>query len=236
MFSKEEFSLNRFEESITTWPVSALPTTLADRTRRVYDRLAAVYPLSTMFFHSRAHRCALEVSGLQDGMRVLEVATGSGEMFRRLVRANAGGATVGVDLSPNMAARTQRTALRKYPAARAHCQAVDARHMPFRGESFDAVFCCYLLELLAAEDITATLGEFHRVLRGRGRLTMVLIGQNTAAFNAIYKVLGKLAPAFWGRQVEERVPHLIKSKRFEIVEDRVVRQTFYPSRVLVARK
>ena len=47
---------------------------------------------------------------------------------------------------------------------------------------------------------------------------------------------GKIAPAFWGRQVERRVPELIASSRFEILEDRMVRQIFYPSRVLVARK
>jgi ubiquinone/menaquinone biosynthesis C-methylase UbiE len=221
-------------EEVAAWPVPG--ATLAHRTRRVYDRLAAVYPLSTMFFHSRAHRCALGASGLRDGMRVLEVATGSGEMFRRLVRANTSGMTVGLDLSPNMAARTQRTARRKYPRARAHCQAVDARSMPFRDETFDAVFCCYLLELLSAEDIAATLNEFRRILRCRGVLTMVLIGQHTPAFNAVYKVLGKLAPAFWGRQVERRVPELISSVRFEILHDQVVHQTFYPSRVLVARK
>ena len=80
--------MNRLEETVNAWPVNGLPNTLADRTRRVYDRLAAVYPVSTMFFHSRAHRCALGASGLRDGMKVLEVATGSGEMFRRLVRAN----------------------------------------------------------------------------------------------------------------------------------------------------
>ncbi len=228
--------MNRLEESVTAWPVTALPATLADRTRKVYDRLAAVYPLSTMFFHSRAHRCALESSGIRDGMRVLEVATGSGEMFRRLVRANGSGATIGVDLSPNMAARTQRVARARFPKARAHCQAVDARHMPFRNESFDAIFACYLLELLSGEDIVSTLSEFRRVLRDRGNLTMVIIGQSTPAFNAIYKVLGKLAPAFWGRQVERRVPELIEAQRFEIVHDRMVRQTFYPSRVLVARK
>jgi ubiquinone/menaquinone biosynthesis C-methylase UbiE len=216
--------------------VTALPATLADRTRKVYDRLSAVYPLSTMFFHSRAHRCALESSGIRDGMRVLEVATGSGEMFRRLVRANGSGATIGVDLSPNMAARTQRVARTRFPAARTHCQAVDARHMPFRNESFDAILACYLLELLSGEDIVSTLREFRRVLRDRGNLTMVIIGQSTPAFNAIYKVLGKLAPAFWGRQVERRVPELIEAARFEIVHDRMVRQTFYPSRVLVARK
>ena len=228
--------MSRLEESVSTWPANGLPGTLADRTRRVYDRLSAVYPLSTMFFHSRAHRCALESSGIRDGMKVLEVATGSGEMFRRLVRANASGSTIGVDLSPNMAARTQRVARRKFPEAQTHCQAVDARNMPFRTESFDAVFACYLLELLSSEDILSTLSEFRRVLRDRGRLTLVLIGQNTAFFNSIYKTLGRVAPAFWGRQVDERLPDIIESFRFKILQERVVRQTLYPSRVLVARK
>src|SRR5450755_1911389 len=229
-------NLNRLEESVSAWPVNGLPATLAGRTRRLSDRMAAVYPISTRLFHSRAHRCALEASGLRDGMNVLEVATGSGEMFRRLVRANGSGATIGVDLSPNMAARTQRTARSRFPLAQTHCQAVDARHMPFRNEAFDAIFCCYLLELLSTEDIVGTLGEFRRILRDRGHLTLVLIGQNTAAFNAIYNVLGRVAPAFWGRQVERRVPELIESAPFEIVQDRMVRQGFYPSRVLVARK
>ena len=227
--------MSRLEET-ANWPVSAQHTTLADRTRRVYDRLAAVYPMSTMFFHSRAHRCALGESGLRDGMNVLEVATGSGEMFRRLVRANRTGTTVGVDLSPNMAARTQRTAREKFPHAKAHCQAVDARHMPFRNETFDAIFCCYLLELLSADDIVRTLGEFRRILRDKGHLTLVLIGQNTEYFNVVYKVLGKVAPAFWGRQVEQRVPELIQAARFQILQDRMVRQGFYPSRVLVAKR
>jgi ubiquinone/menaquinone biosynthesis C-methylase UbiE len=224
------------EESFGAPPMNALPATLADRTRRVYDRLAGVYPVSTMLFHSRAHRCALKASGLRDGMRVLEVATGSGEMFRRLVRENGSGATVGVDLSPNMAARTLRDARKKFPAARTHCQAVDARHMPFRSGSFDAIFCCYLLELLAADDIVSALHEFRRVLRDGGNLTVVLIGQQTAVFNAGYKVAGKIAPASWGRQVEKRAPQLIEAARFRIVHDQEVRQGFYPSRVLVARK
>ncbi|HUK14784.1 MAG TPA: methyltransferase domain-containing protein [Bryobacteraceae bacterium] len=226
----------RIDESVSPWPAAGLPATLAERTRRVYDRMAAVYPVSTMFFHSRAHRCALDASELRNGMRVLEVATGSGEMFRRLVSANPRGSTIGVDLSPNMAARTQRAARRRYPAAEAHCHAVDARQMPFRNESFDAIFCCYLLELLSGDDIVRTLGEFRRVLRDRGRLTLVLIGQNTPLFNRIYRMVGSVAPAFWGRQVEQRAPELIESVHFQILEDRIVRQTFYPSRVLVARK
>lgn len=213
-----------------------LPVTIAARTRRVYDMVSGVYPLSTMFFHSKAHQVALEVSGIRDGMRVLEVATGSGEMFRRLVRRNRSGTTVGLDISPNMAAKTQRDVRREYPHAHARCQAVDARYLPFRDNSFDAVMCCYLLELLSQDDILRTLGEIRRVLKPKASLTLVLIGQNTEFFNRAYKAAGTLVPAFWGRQIEQRVPEFLSSHGMHVQTDRVVRQTFYPSRILTARK
>jgi ubiquinone/menaquinone biosynthesis C-methylase UbiE len=189
-----------------------------------------------MFFHARAHVCALEASGIEDGMRVLEVATGSGEMFRRILRVNPSGSNVGVDLSPKMAWHTQRRARREFPNSRAHCQAVDARHMPFRSETFDAVVCCYLLELLSAEDIVCTVREFYRVLRRPGRLALVLIGENTATFNRLYKLAGSVAPAFWGRQVEHSIPEVIQASDFRILRDLAVKQSGYPSRVLVAKK
>jgi ubiquinone/menaquinone biosynthesis C-methylase UbiE len=216
--------------------VGDLHSTIARRTRRVYDLVAGVYPASTFFFHSKAHREAVDVSGIRDGMRVLEVATGSGEMFRRLVKINPSGFTVGLDLSPNMAARTQKTVRKEFPGTRTWCKAVDARFMPFRDETFDAVVCCYLLELLSGDDIVVTLQEIQRVLKRRGTFTLVLIGQNTEVFNRAYKVCGTIAPAFWGRQVEQRIPDVIESLDFRIVKDRTVRQGFYPSRVLAARK
>lgn len=209
---------------------------LPRRTRRVYDLVAGVYPLSTLFFHEKAHKVALSLAGIDNGMRVLEVATGSGEMFGRIVRINSGGVNCGFDLSPNMAARTQRLARRSVPRVRAHCQAVDARRMPFSDASFDAVVCCYLLELLGSEGILETLGEIHRVLRPNGRLALVMIGQNVPAFNVLYRLGGSLAPAFWGRQVETAIPRVIEDYDFAVEHDRKVRQGFYPSRVLIARK
>ncbi|MGH7489714.1 MAG: class I SAM-dependent methyltransferase [Bryobacteraceae bacterium] len=214
----------------------SLPATIADRTRRIYDRLADVYPVSSLLFHARAHKCALSHSGISDGMQVLEVATGSGEMFRRLVRANRNGATYGLDLSPRMAARTQRRVRREFPEASTHCKAVDVRYMPFRDESFDAVVCCYLLELLSIQDIERTIQEFGRVLRPSGVLTLILIGQNKEYFNRAYWFCTKVAPAFWGRQVERSIPALIESTGFAITTDRTVRQTFYPSRILTASR
>jgi ubiquinone/menaquinone biosynthesis C-methylase UbiE len=211
-----------------------MPRTIAERTRRVYDMVASVYPVSTFFFHSKAHACALRHSGIRNGMRVLEVATGSGEMFRRLVKANPDGRTFGLDLSPNMAAHTLRVARKACPQAEAHCGAVDVRSLPFRSGSFDAVMCCYLLELLSQEDIQLTLREIRRVLRAGGKFSLVVIGQNVKMFNHLYTVGGNLVPAFWGRQVESSVPELIREAGMRVVTDRFVRQGFYPSRVLVA--
>jgi len=113
---------------------------------------------------------------------------------------------------------------------------VDARMMPFRDEVFDAVICCYLLELLSVQDIMTALREFRRVLKRRGTFTLVMIGESTEAFNRGYRLCGRLAPAFWGRQVEGRVPEMIEATNFRILRDKKVRQGFYPSRVLCARK
>ena len=97
------------------------------RIQRVYDSLSAVYPASSNLFHATAHRDALAASGIRNGMRVLEVATGSGEMFRKLTKMNPAGMNVGLDLSPNMAAQTQTMIQKEFPNQKACCQAADAR-------------------------------------------------------------------------------------------------------------
>jgi ubiquinone/menaquinone biosynthesis C-methylase UbiE len=209
---------------------------IPEHTRRVYNVLAEVYPVSSMLFHSRAHKTALSLAGISSGMNVLEVATGSGEMFHRLMKANLSGMTCGIDLAPNMAAKTQRMAAKKLPDVRAHCQAVDARSIPFRDGTFDAVISCYMLELLCEKDIVRTMREMHRVLRPNGRVALVLIGQDVPAFNAWYKIISTLAPAFLGPQMEATIPDLLDRCEFSLEHDRRVIQTCYPSRVVVARK
>jgi ubiquinone/menaquinone biosynthesis C-methylase UbiE len=213
-----------------------LPNAVPGRTRRIYDLIAKIYPASTFFFHSRAHACAVEHAGIRNGMRVLEVATGSGEMFRRLIRANPKGSTFGLDLSPNMAARTQQRARSEFPEAQSHCGAVDVRNLPFPNASFDAVVCCYLFELLSHDDIRLTLAEIRRVLRAGGTFSLVVIGENGKFFNKLYTLAGGLAPSFWGRQVERAAPGLIEESGLRIETMRTVRQSGYPSRVLVARQ
>ena len=96
-----------------------MPRTIAERTRRVYDTLASVYPAEHFFLSFQSASCALRHSGIRNGMRVLEVATGSGEMFRRLVKSNPDGKTFGLDLIAQYGRAYAAAALaRSFPAPR----------------------------------------------------------------------------------------------------------------------
>ncbi len=203
-------------------------------TRRVYDALAPVYALPTLLFHSKAHAAALDVSAIDNGSRILEVAIGSGEMLRRLIEINPDGQTIGVDLSPKMAARSQEFAERLFPQASVQCQAADVRHLPFQTGQFDAVVCCYLFELVPQDSLEESIVELRRVLRPGGRLTIILIAQNSPVFNAMYRVCSTVAPAFWGRQLDGYVAGLLPQHGFAIETDHHVQQLFYSSRIVSA--
>ena len=213
----------------------AIHQTIAARTKRVYDRLAFVYPLSTFFFHSKAHRVAIKRAGIRNGSRVLEVACGSGEMFGRILKANPDGMNCGVDLSPKMAAFTQRKASHEAPMTSSYCQASDVRQLPFSDQCFETVVCCYLFELLGCADLEASLMEVRRVLKPGGRVVVVLIGQNAPLFNHAYKLAGSLVPAFWGRQVEHQMVPMLEGLGFAVEFDEHLRQGYYPSRVMTLR-
>ena len=212
-----------------------LPQTISERTRRVYDAIATVYPLSTFFFHSKSHAYVLKHSGIQNGDRVLEIASGSGEMLRQLAGINPSGITIGLDLSPNMAAFAQQRIRAEHPQASAHCGAVDVRSLPFADASFDHVVCCYLVELLGKEDIYRTIHEVRRVLRPGGQFSLVLIGQNRSMFRRAYKVGASVARAFWGRLVEAEAPEMLRDCGMHITRDQYLQQGFYPSRVLISQ-
>ncbi len=209
---------------------------MAKRTRRVYDRLATVYPVSSYLFHSAAHRVALEMSGVRDGKRILEVGTGSGELFRRLVSLNPKGRTIGIDFSHAMAARTHRTARERFPHSSCSCNTASACSLPLADQSFDFVFSSLMMELLDPVRQRAALEEFHRVLRPGGRLTLVLIGEDSDVFNWLFRRCVRIVPAFWGPQIESTTQSHLEKIGFHMVQSRRVRQNGYPTLILTLER
>ena len=113
------------------------------------------------------HRMALEMLSIASGDRVLDVACGPGNFTRDFAAPAGDGLVVGVDASAPML----DVAVRDTASANVAYLRGDARALPFRDGSFDAV-CCFAALYLIEEPMRA-LAEAVRVLAPGGRLALL---------------------------------------------------------------
>lgn len=104
-------------------------------------------------------------TGLPQGARVLELGCGDGKTFSAL--AGRGFDVTGIDFSPHAAAMCRRFAGRQCDG---NVLVADARHLPFRDGSFDAVTAVHVIGHMQAAHRAAIVRESFRVLAFGGTL------------------------------------------------------------------
>jgi demethylmenaquinone methyltransferase/2-methoxy-6-polyprenyl-1,4-benzoquinol methylase len=137
---------------------------LFDQSARHYDWICRVMSAGT---GSRYRRDVLARAGLRPGMRVLDVATGTGLVAREAV-ALVGDPrrVVGLDPSAGMLVES-----RKVVPGRLVRGVGEA--LPFRDGQFDLLSMGYALRHVP--DLDSAFGEYHRVLRRGGRVVIMEI-------------------------------------------------------------
>jgi demethylmenaquinone methyltransferase/2-methoxy-6-polyprenyl-1,4-benzoquinol methylase len=127
-----------------------------------YDRLNS---LLTFGLDRSWRRALVESVGLGPGQRVLDVGAGTGRSLAEARRAvGPAGLAVGVDFTEAMLRR-----------ARGHRVLANALRLPFPAGAFDASVSAFALRDVA--DQRVMLEEMGRVIRPRGRLGILEIGQ-----------------------------------------------------------
>ena len=147
----------------------------AKRVGEVFDRVADRYDLMNDLMSFGLHRLwkafAVSIARVRAGERVLDVASGSGDLARAFA---ARGAEVWMsDINGPMLARGRdrmADAGRLAPAVRC-----DAERLPFRAASFDCVSVGFGLRNMTHKD--AALAEMARVLKPGGRLLVLEFSQ-----------------------------------------------------------
>jgi SAM-dependent methyltransferase len=104
---------------------------------------------------------------LQDARTILSVGCGPGVFLRELAEIHPNAEIVGVDLS---AERIHEGESRLRGMANARVQIGNAQALPFESDSFDFVFCRFLMEYLP--DKQHALQEIVRICRGGGKILL----------------------------------------------------------------
>ena len=142
---------------------------LFDLTARDYDFVERLLGLGS---GRRYRRDALRRAGLEPGMRMLDIATGTGLVAREALEL--GGMVVGLDPSVGMIGEAQRLS---FPLVRGL-----GEELPFRDACFD--FVCMGFALRHVADIDVLFQEMRRVLMPGGTACILEITQPANRFVA----------------------------------------------------
>ena len=155
------------------------------RVREVFDRVAPRYDLMNDLMSFGLHRLwkafAVSVARLRPGERVLDVASGSGDLAQAFARrVGPTGEVWATDINRSMLERGRDRLLDTgclTPAVQC-----DAERLPFRAASFDCVAVGFGLRNMTNKE--AALADMTRVLRPGGRLVVL-------EFSKVWKPLEK---------------------------------------------
>jgi demethylmenaquinone methyltransferase / 2-methoxy-6-polyprenyl-1,4-benzoquinol methylase len=145
--------------------------------RTMFDRIAVVYdPLNTAMtagLHHRWRARAADLSLAGPGDRVLDVATGTGDLAIELSgRVGATGEVIGSDFSERML-DLARTKVAPGAAGAPRFEWADAMELPYDDDSFDAATVGFGARNFS--DLALGLREMARVVRPGGRVVVLEI-------------------------------------------------------------
>jgi len=178
----------------------------------MFDRIAGVYDLMntamTAGLHHRWRARAADMARVGPGSRVLDVATGTGDLALELARrVQPGGEVLGSDFAEGMLERARAKAAAASNGSRPAVvfEWGDALALPYADGSFDAATVGFGARNF--EDLGRGLAEMARVVRPGGRVVVLEITSPTRPplslfyglwFDRAVPVLGRLAGAALG--------------------------------------
>ncbi|MCE9671318.1 bifunctional demethylmenaquinone methyltransferase/2-methoxy-6-polyprenyl-1,4-benzoquinol methylase UbiE [Myxococcus stipitatus] len=173
---------------------------MSTEVRQMFSSIATRYDVTnevlSFGIHRLWRRTAVRLSQAKAGDRVLDCASGTGDLamvFKRKVGDT--GRVLGTDFCPEM--------LESAPAKAAKAglqidfQVADAMALPFADDSFDVASIAFGIRNV--DDPVQCLREMGRVVRPGGRVVVLEFGQPDGVFGALFRFYSKsIMPAIGG--------------------------------------
>ncbi len=164
--------------------------TKKEEVREMFDRIAPAYDrlnhTLSLAIDRLWRRRVVRIVRSFSPRRILDVATGTGDLALAMARCIPGARILGVDLSEGMLDEARRKAVERGMDERIVLEAGDAEHLEVATASIDAVTVAFGVRNFG--DMEAGLREMVRVLRPGGRLVVLEFSTPTnPLFRWIYR-------------------------------------------------
>lgn len=184
------------------------PTPPALGTGAMFDRIARRYDLVnrviSLGLDASWRRRTVRALQLGDRPRVLDLATGTGDLAITIANARPNATVVGLDPSTEMLAVAARKVAREQLDGRISLVVGDAQALPYADCEMDAVTIAFGIRNVP--DRAAALREMARVTRPGGRVAILELGEPRG------RVLGRIA-RFHTHRVVPRIGALLSGAR-----------------------
>jgi len=151
----------------------------------VADKYDIMNDLMSLGVHRLWKRFAIELSGVGPGQRVLDVASGTGDLAAAFAeRVGENGWVVSTDINNAMLARGRDALLDRGITGNISFSLANAECLPFADDSFDCVTIAFGLRNVT--HIAAALATMQRVLKPGGRLLVLEFSKPLAPVRPLY--------------------------------------------------
>ena len=143
-----------------------------------YDRLSPWYDLLSEPSEKKFKNAGLQKLSAREGEIVLEIGFGTGHCLLALAQSvGSSGRVYGLDISEGMRDITYSRVEEAGLTQRVELKLGDAAKLPFEGNSIDAIFTSFTLELFDTFEIPVVLQQCKKVLKSRGRICIVAMSR-----------------------------------------------------------
>lgn len=164
-----------------------------EQMRAGWDRFSAAYDEAITPFSTQVAEGALRITGVETGMKLLDIAAGGGALS--IPAARLGADVLAADYSPVMVERLKRKA-QEHGLSNLEARVMDGTALELDDESFD--MACSQWGIMLFPNRHQGLLEMARVTRQGGKGVMVVFGplSEVSIFSIFFQALRMAAPSF----------------------------------------
>jgi ubiquinone/menaquinone biosynthesis C-methylase UbiE len=206
-----------------------------DVVKKKFANVLWIYNAWSCLTESKAAARAIELCDIKDGIDFLEVAVGTGLVFTRVVAINTRGTNTGVDLSPDMLAKTEKI-LKKRKLSNFKLFPGNALKLEFKEGSFDLLINNYMFDLMPAGDFDTISSEFHRILKPGGIVVTTTFSFGYKKIHRLWHFIAREYPGLLTGCRPVSIRENLENAGFKVEAEEQISQNSFPSEVIKARR